>query len=119
MKIIDEFYLRYNFEKYPSDIKLKSSKNLINYDSINAEEKDLLRHHNNYIKKVLSKNPAFIINYFNIHTINYLFISIFEKPDSSAKISNKEIKSETSKENVYFEYESGDIMNYFNGNKFT
>jgi len=58
------------------------------------------------MKKVLSKNPAFMINYFNVHTIKYLFISIFEKIDSDIiKKSIKDNVESNTNEKKYFEDE--------------
>jgi hypothetical protein len=117
MKIIDEFYLRNPSDRALTDKKLKSSKTLSNYESKTTAEFDPQQNQNGYIKKVLSKNPVFMINYFNVHTIKYLFISIFEKIDSSKnkKIIKNKNKNQNSIEQKYFVEDFNELMHDFQG----
>ena len=103
-------------DKDLADKKIKSSKTLNNYELKIAASVDASQNPNGYMKKVLSKNPVFMINCFNVHTIKYLFVSIFENIDFKNKKATKDNFKTSSTENKYFEDEINELSdNDLNG----
>jgi len=89
LKIIDEFFLRNNIEPFTNEKKIKSSKTISTSDTSRINfENELNPNQNTIIKRILAKNPAFMINFFNLHTIKNLFITILERTECKAKINS-------------------------------